>query len=186
MTGALLTGLPPLVSSQTRLLILGSFPGAASLAARQYYGHPQNQFWRILQAIWAGSPHTTGASSYQIRSNWLLSKGLGVWDVYAACEREGSLDSKIRHAVVNDFSALNRHCPQLQAIAHNGGESFRHAALVKRALSAGGPPHSPALDRASEGLPFYRLPSTSPANASWSFERKLEVWRGVIEKHGLI
>ena len=164
-----LTGLPPLVSSRTRLLILGSFPGVASLAAQQYYGHPQNHFWKILQAIWPSSPGDIRTSSYQIRSEWLLSKGLGVWDVYAACEREGSLDSNIRNAVVNDFAGLLQTCPRLEAIAHNGGESFKRSK------------HTLLL-----GLPVYRLPSTSPANASWSFERKLAAWREVFEKHGLV
>lgn len=165
----MLTGLPPLVGSGTRLLILGSFPGVASLAAQQYYGHPQNHFWRILQAIWPSSPIGTGAGSYKIRSKWLLAKRLGLWDVYAACEREGSLDSRIRNPQVNDFAAISRLCPELQAIAHNGGESFKHAR------------HTLLL-----GLPVYKLPSTSPANASWSFERKLAAWREVFEKHGLI
>ncbi len=165
----MLTGLPPLVSSRTRLLILGSFPSAASLAAQQYYGHPQNQFWKILQAIWHSSPIGTGASSYQSRSDWLLSRRLGLWDVYASCEREGSLDSAIRQPVVNDFAALKRLCPALQAIAHNGGESFKYS---RRTMLT--------------GLPVYKLPSTSPANASWSFERKLAAWREVFEKHGLI
>ncbi|MDP3799715.1 MAG: DNA-deoxyinosine glycosylase [Polaromonas sp.] len=165
----MLTGLPPLVSPRTRLLILGSFPGAASLAAQQYYGHPQNHFWKILQAIWPDSPMVTGVDSYQNRSEWLLSKRLGLWDVYAACERDGSLDSKIRNAVVNDFAAVRQLCPELRAIAHNGGESFKHS---KYTLLL--------------GLPVYKLPSTSPANASWSFERKLGSWREVFDKHGLI
>ena len=165
----MLIALPPLVSSQTRLLILGSFPGVASLRAQQYYGHPQNHFWRILQAIWSSEVVNTSADSYQFRSQWLLSKNLGVWDVYASCEREGSLDSNIRQAVLNDFSSLSQWCPRLEAIAHNGGESFKHAR------------HSRAL-----GLPVYRLPSTSPANASWSFERKLAAWRAVFVTHGLI
>jgi hypoxanthine-DNA glycosylase len=165
----MLTGLPPLVSGNTQVLILGSFPGASSLAAQQYYGHPQNQFWKILQAFWPYTAIPVGASSYQIRSEWLLSRGLGLWDVYAACEREGSLDSNIRKPVVNDFAEVQRLCPALQAIAHNGGESFKHAR------------HTQLL-----GLPVYKLPSTSPANASWSFERKLAAWREVFEKHGLI
>ena len=164
----MLTGLPPLVSSRTRLLILGSFPGVASLAAQQYYGHPQNHFWKILQTIWPFFPMETGAESYQIRSDWLLSRQLGVWDVYAACEREGSLDSRIRNPVVNDFAQILQQCPALEAVAHNGGESFKHAR------------HTMLL-----GLPVYKLPSTSPANASWSFERKLAAWREVFEKHGL-
>jgi hypoxanthine-DNA glycosylase len=160
-----LNALPPLVGSDTRLLILGSFPGVASLRAQQYYGHPQNHFWRILQAIWPSTAANTGATSYQIRSEWLLSKKLGLWDVYASCEREGSLDSNIRCAVLNDFSTLKLLCPDLQAIAHNGGESFKHSK------------HTALL-----GVPVYKLPSTSPANASWSFERKLAAWREVFEK----
>ena len=168
----MLTGLAPLVSSQTRLLILGSFPGVASLQAQQYYGHPQNQFWRVLSAI-LGNIYTSsllklGANSYQIRSEWLLSKKLGVWDVYATCEREGSLDSNIRQPVLNDFSMLTTLCPNLQAIAHNGGESFKHAR------------HTQNL-----GVPVFRLPSTSPANASWSFERKVAAWHDIFENCGL-
>lgn len=99
----------------------------------------------------------------------LVSKSLGLWDVYSACEREGSLDSRIRQPVVNDFSTLQRLCPQLQAIAHNGSESFKHAR------------HTVKL-----GLPVYRLPSTSPANAGWTFERKLAAWREVFQQQGLI
>ena len=168
----MLTGLPPLISSQTRLLILGSFPGVASLQAQQYYGHPQNQFWRslcaVLGEIYVSGRINTGVRSYQIRSDWLLSKKLGVWDVYSSCEREGSLDSNIRQAVLNDFSTLRTLCPNLQAIAHNGGESFKHAK------------HTQNL-----GLPVFKLPSTSPANASWSFERKVAAWHDVFEKCGL-
>lgn len=165
---ARLTGLPPIVSSNTRLLILGSFPGVASLAKQQYYGHPQNQFWRILQAIWPSSAGGESAGSYEKRSEWLLARGLGVWDVYASCERQGSLDTAIRHPKVNDFAALLQRCPHLASVAHNGGESFRHAK------------HTAAL-----GLVVHKLPSTSPANASWSFERKLAAWREVMVAAGL-
>ena len=164
-----LVGLPPIVSSTTRLLILGSFPGAESLARQQYYAHPQNHFWRILSAIWPVGPRGISLDSYENRSNWLLDRGLGVWDVYAACERQGSLDAAIRNAEVNDFAGLARRCPQLRVIAHNGGESFKHAR------------HTAAL-----GLPVYRLPSTSPANASWSLERKLVAWREVVAMAGLV
>ncbi len=166
--GLRLQGLPPLLAPHTRVLVLGSFPGAASLAARQYYAHPQNQFWKILQAIWPSSQYGTCDDSYESRSKWMLSHGLGVWDVYAACEREGSLDASIRHPQVNDLASLRRRCPQLQAIAHNGGESYKLARCT-----------------ADLGLPVHKLPSTSPANASWSFERKLAAWREVFEQHGL-
>ena len=107
--------------------------------------------------------------NYSERTDALRAHGLGVWDVYAACEREGSLDSAIENAQLNDLAGLRQRCPQLQAIAHNGGESFRHAR------------HTRAL-----GLPVYRLPSTSPANASWSLARKTDAWREVFARHGLI
>lgn len=167
MAGEALQGLAPLVSRETRVLILGSFPGVRSLQLQQYYAHPQNQFWKILQAIWPSGPHGICADSYEKRSTWLLARGLGLWDVYAACEREGSLDSAIRRAQPNNIATLE--LPKLQAIAHNGGESFQHAR------------HTRTL-----GVPVYQLPSTSPANASWSFERKLAAWRGVMERHALV
>ncbi len=167
-TASRLRGLPPVVNRDTALLVLGSFPGKASLAARQYYAHPQNHFWRILQAIWPDFQHRVDFQCYENRIDWMLDHGLGLWDVYASCEREGSLDTAIRRPVANDFAALAHGCPALRAIAHNGGESFRHAR------------HGAAL-----GWPVVRLPSTSPANASWSFERKLAAWREVFEEYGL-
>ena len=165
-----LHGLPPIVGPHTRLLILGSFPGVASLRAQQYYAHPYNQFWKILQALWPGIPMGT---EYAQRCQWLLDRGLGLWDVYASCERAGSLDSAIRNAVVNDFATLKAHCPRLCLIAHNGGESFKHAKLVRASLGM-------------EHFPLVKLPSTSPANASWSFERKLAAWHDVMVQAGLL
>jgi hypoxanthine-DNA glycosylase len=167
MPASTLVGLAPLVSPATRVLILGSFPGARSLQTQQYYAHPQNQFWKILQVIWPSRPRIDCATTYEKRSEWLLERGLGVWDVYASCQREGSLDTAIRDAVVNDIAGLR--LPQLAAIAHNGGESYKHAKHT-----------------ASLGVPVYKLPSTSPANASWTFERKLAAWREVMERHGLV
>lgn len=164
-----LHGLAPQVNGHTRMLVLGSFPSATSLARQQYYAHPQNAFWPILQAIWPSSPYAISVDSYQNRIDWMLDKGLGLWDVYESCERAGSLDSAIRAPQVNNLADLRRRCPKLQLIAHNGFESFRHAPIT-RAL----------------GLPVYRLPSTSPANASWSFERKLAAWREVVGVAGLL
>lgn len=163
----LLYGLPPIAGSGTRLLILGSFPGSASLNARQYYAHPRNQFWPILAQLW---PQDAQPGDYAGRCDWLLAHGLGVWDVYASCQRAGSLDSAIRNASLNDFATLKQRCPHMLAAAHNGGESFRHAPKVQAAL----------------GLPVHRLPSTSPANASWSTERKLAGWRQVLHQCGLL
>lgn len=164
-----LQGLPPVLSPATRLVILGSFPGVASLRAQQYYGHPQNQFWRLLAALLTDDATALVQAPYAERLRWLLAQGLGVWDVYASCQREGSLDSAIRAPVLNDLASLRVHCPHLAALAHNGGESYRHAR------------HTRAL-----GLPVYRLPSSSPAHASWSFERKLDAWREVLQHAGCL
>ena len=170
MTQALpvLQGLPPLLDAHTRLVVLGSFPGVASLRAHQYYGHPQNQFWKIMATLLSSNAAEVLAMTYAERAKWLLSRGVGLWDVYAACEREGSLDAQIQNAQPNDLHSLRTRCPALVAIAHNGGESFKHAKLTR-----------------SLGLPVYRLPSTSPANASWTFARKLQAWREVFQVTGL-
>ena len=163
----MLQGLPPLLSPHTRVLILGSFPSVRSLELQQYYAHPQNQLWSLVfHALSVPGPLEYSGSSYEIRSALLLKLGLGLWDVYAACERSGSLDSAIQHAQPNDLASLRTRCPQLQAIAHNGGESYKHA---KHTLQL--------------GLPVYKLPSSSPAHASWSFERKLDVWKSVLQTH---
>ena len=166
MTPDRLVGLPPVIARETRLVVLGSFPGAASLAARQYYAHPRNQFWPLLSALW-GVDLT--ALPYAQRLAVLRERRLGLWDVYASCRRDGSLDSAIEDAQANDLASLRRRAPGLQAVAHNGGESAR----FMRATSA-------------LGVPVVRLPSTSPANASWSFERKLAAWRDAFEACGLL
>lgn len=158
-----LRGLPAVVSPETRLLVLGSFPSVASLAAGQYYAHPTNHFWPLLSALLGVDLR---ALAYPDRLAAVLARGVGIWDVYAACMREGSLDSAIASPEPNDLAGLAATLPRLEAIAHNGGESAR-SMRVTRAL----------------GLPCYRLPSSSAANASWSFERKLAAWREVFERH---
>lgn len=187
-----LTGLPPIVSVDSVVLILGSFPGAASLRLRQYYAHPQNQFWKILQALWPQHPlPPAGAEGYAARCDWLLARRLGVWDVYESCEREGSLDTRIRHPKVNDFARLHRNCPRIAAVAHNGGESFKHARAVLGSFAqaqpaAGGEAAPGAGADQARAIVSCRLPSTSPAHASWSFERKLDAWAAFMSAHGLL
>jgi hypoxanthine-DNA glycosylase len=160
-----LQGLPPVLGPRTRLLVLGSFPSKASLLAHQYYAHPRNQFWPLLSALWGIDLRSL---LYEQRLAVVLARGLGIWDVYASCCREGSLDSAIETPEFNDWALLRRHAPALQAVAHNGGESARAMR------------HTLAL-----GCAVFRLPSTSPANASWSFERKLAAWREVFTAHGI-
>ena len=166
--GERLQGLAPVADGRTCALVLGSFPGVRSLQLQQYYAHPQNQFWRLLQALWPQHVQPP-IGDYAGRCEWLLARGLGLWDVYASCERTGSLDSAIRAAEVNDFAGLRKQCPQLKLALHNGGESYKHARQTQ------------AL-----GLVAVKLPSTSPANASWSFEKKLQAWREALTAHGLL
>lgn len=160
-----LQGLPPLLRADTRLIILGSFPSVASLAAGQYYAHPRNHFWAILGQLW-NLP--LPAWDYAQRVAALHAHGVGLWDVYAECERMGSLDSDIRAPRLNDLGSLRVRCPALRAIAHNGGESWRQAR------------HTRGL-----GLPVERLPSSSPANARWSLARKIAAWGAVLARYGI-
>ncbi|MES2349909.1 MAG: DNA-deoxyinosine glycosylase [Pseudomonadota bacterium] len=155
-----LTGLAPVVDAGTRILVLGSFPGAASLAAQQYYAHPRNLLWPILSAL-TGEP--LAQLPYDERLPRLLAHGFGLWDVLGACEREGSLDSAIRQPAANDFARLRELCPLLETVGFNGQTSGKFA---------------PQFDAAS-----YRtvvLPSTSPAHAAMSFEQKLTSWRRLL------
>jgi hypoxanthine-DNA glycosylase len=163
---ARLQGLPPVLGRATRLLILGSFPGVASLQAQQYYAHPRNQFWPLLGALWGMDLR---ALPYPQRLAEVRRRGLGLWDIYASCRREGSLDQAIEDAEPNDLASLRRRAPHLQCVAHNGGESARAMKHV-----------------AALGYTVLKLPSTSPANASWSFERKHAAWRAAFEQAGLM
>ncbi len=162
----MLEGLQPAVSSTTRIIVLGSFPSAASLAAQQYYAHPRNHFWPIMGALLLVD---LAALPYPERVQALMARGVGLWDVYARCERQGSLDVNIEHAELNDLASLKQRAPRLQAVAHNGGESARHRR------------HTDAL-----GLTVWKLPSSSPANATWSLARKIEAWREAMTSSGII
>lgn len=164
-----LLGLGPIITPDTRLVVLGSFPGAASLADQQYYAHPRNQFWPIVSTLLGMTGEDDlRVQPYARRLDAARAHGLGIWDVYAHCQREGSLDSAIQQAQLNELHRLREWAPGLRAIAHNGGESARHMRITQ------------AL-----GLPVVKLPSTSPANASWSFERKLAAWREVFDAFGI-
>lgn len=160
-----LAGFGPVVGPRTRLMVLGSFPGVASLAQQRLLAHPRNQFWPILSALWG---QELRALPYSKRLEVLRERGLGLWDVYARVRREGSLDSAIEAAELNDLAGLRRIAPVLEAVAHNGAESAR----TMRRLQA-------------MGFAVHRLPSTSPANAGWSFERKLAAWRETFARYDL-
>ncbi len=158
-------GLAPVLAATTRILILGSFPGAASLAAQQYYAHPRNQLWPILSAL--TGENLTGMP-YAERLPRLLAHGFGLWDVLGACERQGSLDAAIRKPAANDFKHLRERCPLLRTVGFNGQTSGKFAPQF-----------------AGEGYRTVVLPSTSPAHAAYSFEQKLVRWRSLMGSDSL-
>jgi hypoxanthine-DNA glycosylase len=155
-----LTGLAPVLDAGIRILVLGSFPGAASLAAGQYYAHPRNQFWPLISAVVG---EDLAALPYLERLPRLLAHGVGLWDVLGECEREGSLDSSIRKPAANDFERLRQLCPQLETVGFNGQASGKFA---------------PQFDAA--GYRTVVLPSSSPAHMSMTFAQKLTVWRQLV------
>lgn len=155
--GGRLYGLPPIINAQARVLVLGSFPSAASLAAQQYYANPQNQFWRILGAV-LGQPLT--AMDYAARISAVQAAGIAIWDVFASCERNGSLDAAIRNALPNEFAAVKKSALAIRRVCFNG----RMAARLQRKIEA-------------LGYEVCILPSTSPAHAGMRVEEKLLRWR---------
>ena len=160
-----LEAFPPLLRRDTRVVVLGSFPGVASLEAQAYYAHPRNQFWPIMAAI-LGEPFPE--LDYPQRVERLLACGVGLWDIYGACSREGSLDSAIRNPRPNDLGRLLREAPGLRLVAHNGAESARRIRETR-----------------SLGVEAVRLPSTSPANARLSLDAKREQWTTAFARAGL-
>ena len=156
-----LTCFPPVIAADTRILVLGSFPGKASLAAQQYYAYPRNQFWRLIGAV---TGTTLANLPYEARLTQLLAHGIGLWDVIASCERRGSLDTAIRNPQFNDLALLKQQYPVLKRICFNGKLSGEFAPRF-----------------AESGFETLILPSSSPANAQWSFEQKLEAWRKILD-----
>lgn len=166
----LVESFPPQVGENCRLLVLGTAPSLASLALRQSYGHAHNLFWPFMGELLDAGPEL----AYAERIRRLHARGIGIWDVFASCERPGSLDSSIVRAseVPNDIAGLLECQPTIRAIVLNGGkaqQAFRRHVLV------------PAGERWPAGITLLDLPSTSPANASMSRALKLERWRTLLD-----
>ncbi len=158
------TGFPPIAGSDARILILGSLPSRCSLEVSQYYAHPRNAFWRIMEAL-------VGAEGdYPARCRALTAAGIAVWDVLQSSVRPGSLDADIRldTARPNDFAAFFDRHPGVRRVGLNGRkaeELYRRLVLPELTL--------PAQE-------LIALPSTSPAHAAMSFDKKLEIWRSML------
>lgn len=154
--GAAKSSFPAVTDAATRVLILGSLPGEASLRAGQYYAHPQNQFWRLMGVVMGRELH---ALAYLERLDALGSVGVGLWDTVRSAERVGSLDAQIRGPIPNSLSEFAATLPRLRTVAFNGAK----ASTIGRGQLA------------DSDFTLITLPSSSPAHAV-PFERKAEQW----------
>lgn len=159
-------GFPPIARTDARILILGSLPGKASLAACEYYAHPQNAFWKIMRILCGAE------GSYRARGERLMDRGIAVWDVLANSVRPGSMDADIRieTAKPNDFERFLSTHDRIGLVCFNGKKAEQ---LFRRLVTLDGLTAKPQL------VP---LPSTSPAYASLSFNKKLAAWRNAIAR----
>lgn len=146
----------PVYDTDSRVLILGSFPSLKSRESNFFYGHPQNRFWRVLAALYGASVPV----SVEEKISFLKSHQIALWDVIHSCEITGSSDSSIRNVVPNDLSPIFS-AASIKAVYTNGKTADR---LYRRYLLP------------DTQIPAVCLPSTSPANASWSLDRLIEAW----------
>lgn len=166
MGSARVRSFKPIAGRNARILILGSMPGRASLAAGQYYAHARNVFWRIsaeLLRFDANAP-------YKARVQALKSARIAVWDVLQSCARQGSLDTMIERdsEIANDFKQFFRLHGKITHVFFNGNKA--EASFCRHVLP----------DIETGAIRYARLPSTSPANASVPFAGKLQAWRAIL------
>ncbi|MDD1715490.1 MAG: DNA-deoxyinosine glycosylase [Methanolinea sp.] len=158
------SGLPPVVGSDPRILIIGSFPSKTSLSEGRYYANPRNQFWQVMKAL-LGLPEGKSLAWYE---QALPDHGIALWDLIASRRyQDGSLDGKIRDPILNDVPGFVRDHPTIQYIGLNGGKAKTCFKVVWR-----GPDLPP--------VSVLFLPSTSPANARYSFDEKRKRWREIL------
>lgn len=172
MAGSETAGFPPILGADARVLILGSLPSVMSIRKGEYYGHPQNSFWKIMGELFGAEQNL----AYETRVLRLAERGVAVWDVLAASVRPGSMDADIdpSTARANDFGRFFQDNERIHAVFFNG----RAAAQFYRRLVA------PGLENGSNTLHYETLPSTSPANAAIGFADKLLAWR-VVQEYAL-
>ncbi len=161
---------PPIASADANILVLGSMPGKASLEAGQYYAHPRNSFWFIIEQLFA----TKTPENYQQKKQLLIKNNIAVWDVLKACVRDGSLDAAIQRdsIVANDFENFFNQHKKISCVFFNGATAEKE--FIRHVMSL------PGVQ--SRQLLFHRLPSTSPAHAAMSREQKLSAWKIIAEK----
>lgn len=150
----------PITSDTAKILILGTMPGTKSLELNQYYGHNQNNFWKFMFAI-LGEEFS---ADYDTRKNILIKNHIALWDVLQYCDRVGSLDSAIKNEIANDFENFLKQHPKIETIFFNGQKA---AAFFKKYVHL------------QKEYNLVTLPSTSPANASKTFQYKLDEWKTI-------
>jgi len=160
MTKRLIHPVPPIFDKDSQILILGSFPSVKSREGEFFYHHPQNRFWRLISEIYNEKLPETIDEKRQL----IISNNIALWDVVQSCEIIGSADSSIRNVIPNDISPILSKA-NIRRIYANGGTAYR---LYKRYIYK------------DIGREIILLPSTSPANASYSLERLIEAWREII------
>lgn len=162
-------GFPPIADQHARVLVLGSLPGQESLRQQQYYAHPHNAFWKIMGHLFGAGPELP----YKDRAQRLVRNGIALWDVCAAAQRPGSLDTAIVHSsvVANDLALFIESHPGIVLICFNGGKA---ADLYRRLVL-------PGLPTNVRTIRYETLPSTSPAHAAMTFEEKLTRWAAVLQ-----
>lgn len=179
-SGPLLKAFAPFGSKRAKLLILGSMPGQTSLSEDEYYAHPRNSFWPILQSIYGGS-----ISTYQEKREILTDNHIALWDVLERCIRPGSLDANIHKdsIICNDFRTFLKHQTELTRIAFNGKASerlFRKHVLPeltdKTGLNFNTLPDT-SKETVCSAIQLIGLPSTSPAMAALGRNEKIDKWR---------
>lgn len=153
----------PVIDNDCEILILGTMPGVQSLKKQQYYGNKQNVFWKIIYSLFDEDM----SDDYEERKEFLLRNHIALWDVLKACDREGSLDSDIKNPIPNDFENLFKCHTRIKHVYFNGTPAqilFKRYVMKKIDVN---------------GLEFFILPSTSPAN-TMKYEKKLEKWREIM------
>lgn len=158
----MISSFPPIINKNAETLILGTMPGAMSLLKQEYYGHPQNAFWKIMFSIFGTLPVP---DVFQEKAKLLTKNEIALWDVLQHCERKGSLDIHIKNQIENDFDSLLTEHPKIKRILFNGKESHKY--FIRKFGQI-------------EGISYHIMPSTSPANTI-GFQKKLELWSEVLK-----
>ncbi len=163
---ALKKALPPIIDKSTEYLILGTMPGEKSLVHQEYYNNPRNQFWNIISDLFKnGKPFT----NYNDKLDFLKKHKIGLWDVLDTCDREGSLDSRIKNITVNNFEKLFYEYPNIKVVIFNGQDSCNY--------------FSTYIKNKSGKKTFIQLTSTSSTNTHKTLDEKTKEWQAALRKN---